>query len=217
MADNKTIILADDHPIFRFGLRQMIEREFGPSVVAEAEDGLAALRLIEEYRPEVAVLDLDMPEMDGFTVTEEIIKRKLPTKVVILSLHKDELHINRAVDLGVSGYVIKDGAAYEIVSCIKAVLSECEYFSPVLSSVLLNRSRRLDKNLQEPGLADLTPTERRILYLLSELKTSKTIADELHISPRTVDNHRAHICSKLGLSGSHALVKYALEHRGELR
>jgi DNA-binding NarL/FixJ family response regulator len=216
MTQETTVIVADDHPIFRRGLRQLIDGEFGLTVVAEAEDGSAALRLIEEHVPAVAILDLDMPEMDGFAVAEEIRKRKLQTKAVILSMHKDELHINRAIDLGISGYVIKDGAAHEIVNCIKTVVAGSEYFSPSLSSFLLSRSRRSANGREQFGLADLTPTERRILYLLSELKTSKDIADELCISPRTVDNHRAHICSKLDLQGTHALVKFALQHKGEL-
>lgn len=211
-----TIILADDHPIFRGGLRQLIEGEFGLSVIAEAEDGRSALRLIEEHAPAVAILDLDMPEMDGFAVAEEIRKRKLPTKAVILSMHKDELHFNRAIDLEISGYVIKDSATYEIINCIKTVAGGREFISPALSSFLLNRGRRANALHSRSGIGDLTPTERHVLFLLSDLKTSREIADKLSISPRTVDNHRANICSKLDLQGTHALVKFALEHKSEL-
>lgn len=216
MADEIRILIADDHPIFRDGLRQLIEKEFDFRVIAEAEDGETALELIKIHLPAVAVLDLDMPSPDGFAVAALVQKLDLPVKIVVLTMHKDELHINRAIDLGISGYVIKDGAAHEIINCLKTVIAGSEYFSPAVSSILLNRSRRLEQNLHEPGLADLTPTERRILFLLSELKTSKTIAEELNISPRTVDNHRAHICSKLGLSGSHALVKFAIDQRSSL-
>lgn len=210
------IILADDHPIFRGGLRQLIDGEFGLSVVAEAEDGRSALRLIEEHLPAVAILDLDMPEMDGFAVAEEIRKRKLPTKAVILSMHKDELHFNRAIDLEIGGYVIKDSATHEIINCIKTVVLGRQFFSPAMSSFLLNRGRRANALLSLSGLGDLTPTERQILILLSDLKTSREIADKLSISPRTVDNHRAHICSKLDLQGTHALVKFALQHKSDL-
>jgi len=216
MADETTIIVADDHPIFRQGLRQLIEKEYGFRVVAEAEDGAIALELIKTRQPTVAVLDLDMPEMDGFAVTAQVQKLNLPVKIVILTMHKDELHFNQAIDLGVSGYVIKDGAAHEIINCIKTVVRNREYFSPDLSSFLLKRSRRAANAQTEFGLGDLTPTERRILFLLAELKTSKDIAAELCISPRTVDNHRAHICSKLNLQGAHALVKFALQHKSEL-
>ena len=211
-----TIVVADDHPIFRGGLIQLIEREFGFRVIAEAEDGKTALGLIKTHLPMVAVLDLDMPEMDGFSVAGQLQELNLAVKVIILTMHNDELHFNRAIDLGVTGYVLKDGAVYEIINCIKTVKTGRQYFSPALSALLLNRSRRAAQAQEQFGLADLTPTERRILFLLSELKTSKEIADELCISPRTVDNHRAHICSKLDLQGSHALVKFALQHKTEL-
>jgi serine/threonine protein kinase/DNA-binding NarL/FixJ family response regulator len=211
-----TIIVADDHPIFRQGLKQLIERELGFRVIAEAEDGATALGLIKTHLPMVAVLDLDMPEMDGFSVAGQVQKLNLPVKVIILTMHKDELHVNRAIDLSVSGYVLKDGAVHEIINCIKTVKTGRQYFTPALSSLLLNRSRRPAQAQEQLGLAELTPTERRILFLLSELKTSKEIADELCISPRTVDNHRAHICSKLALQGSHALVKFALQYKDKL-
>jgi DNA-binding NarL/FixJ family response regulator len=210
-----TIIVADDHPIFRQGLRQIIEKEFGLRVIADAEDGPTALELIKAHQPMVAVLDLDMPELDGFSVTRQVREMKLPVKIIILTMHKDELHFNQAIDLEVNGYAIKDGAAYEIVNCIKTVVRGGEYFSPAVSSFLLKRSRRAESH-QQTSLGDLTPTERRVLLLLAELKTTKEIANELCISPRTVDNHRAHICSKLDLQGSHALVKFALQHKGEL-
>lgn len=217
MASETTIIVADDHPIFRQGLTQIIEKEFGFHVVAEAEDGRTALELIKTHQPMVAVLDLDMPEMDGFSVARRVREMRLPVKIIILTMHKDELHFNQAVDLGANGYVIKDGAVYEVVNCIKTIVKGGEYFSPAVSSFLLKRSRRAESQEGSSSLADLTPTERRILFLLAELKTTKEIAAELSISPRTVDNHRAHICSKLDLQGSHALVKFALQHKGELK
>lgn len=216
MASEINILIADDHPIFREGLRQLIEKEFGFQVVAEAEDGERAFEMIRAHLPAVAILDLDMPAMDGFVVAAEVHKLKLPVKIVILTMHRDELHFNRAIDLGVSGFVIKDSAAHEIINCIKAVNTGSEYFSPDLSSFLLSRSRRSTNAAERFGLGDLTPTERRVLYLLSDLKTSREIASELGVSPRTVENHRAHICTKLDLQGTHALVKFALEHKSEL-
>ena len=216
MAVETKIIVADDHPIFRQGLIQVIEKEFGFRVVADADNGKDALELIKNHLPDVAVLDLDMPEIDGFGIASEIQKLNLPVKIVILTMHKDELHFNQAIDLGVSGYVIKDGAAHEVINCIKTVKSGQAYFSPILSTFLLNRGRRAANAQTQFGLGDLTPTERRVLLLLSELKTSKAIAAELSVSPRTVDNHRANICSKLDLQGSHALTKFALQHKGEL-
>jgi DNA-binding NarL/FixJ family response regulator len=217
MATETTIIVADDHPIFRQGLKQLIEREVGFRVVAEAEDGLTALELIEAHAPAVAVLDLNMPEMDGFSVAGRVQQMGLPVKIIILTMHKDELHFNQAINLGVEGYVIKDSAATEVIDCIKSVIRGREYFSPALTSFLLTRSRRDAQSQGQAGLGDLTPTERRVLLLLAELKTTKEIASLLCVSPRTVDNHRAHICSKLELQGSHALVKFALQHKSELK
>ena len=210
------IIIADDHPIFRGGLKNVIEKERNILIVAEADNGAEALAKIEEFQPAVAVLDLDMPEMDGFGVARELRKLRLPTSVIILTMHKDETHFNQAIDLGVKGFVVKDGAASEIVGCIKTVAGGKEYFSPAVSSHLLKRIRRASSFNHQAGIGDLTPTERRVLFLLAELKTSKEIAATLGISPRTVENHRARICQKLDLQGSHALVKFALQHKEEL-
>jgi len=215
MPTETTIIIADDHPIFRQGLKQLVEREAGLRVAAEAGDGAAALELIRDESPAVAILDLDMPSLDGFEVARRARLLNLPARIVVLTMHKDELHFNQAIDVGVNGYVVKESAATEIIDCIKTVTQGRDYFSPSLSSFLLARSRRS----APPAVTDvdqLTPTERRILVLLSDLKTTKEIAAELSVSPRTVDNHRAHICAKLGLQGSHALTKFALQHKEQL-
>lgn len=142
MMTETTIIMADDHPIFRQGLRHLIEREAGFRVVAEAGDGDATLELIRAESPAVAVLDLDMPGLDGFEVARRARLLSHTVRVVILTMHKDELHFNQAVDAGASGYVVKESAATEIIDCIKAVTRGREYFSPSLSSFLLARSRR---------------------------------------------------------------------------
>jgi len=210
-----TIIIADDHPIFRQGLKQLIEKHPGFRVVAEADNGETALDLIATHAPAAAVLDLNMPKLDGFAVAQRAQQMKLPARIIILTMHKDELHLNEAINLGVQGYLIKDSAATEVIDCLKTVISGREYFSPALSSFLLTRRRRTVQT-EKSGVGDLTPTERRVLLLLAELKTTKEIAAEFGVSPRTVDNHRAHICSKLDLQGSHALVKFALQHKNQL-
>jgi DNA-binding NarL/FixJ family response regulator len=217
MTNNISLLIADDHPIFRAGLRQVIENDPRLTVIAEADDGEAALALIRQLRPQVALLDLDMPGLDGFAVAAAICAERLAVAVIFLTMHKDEMHFNEALKLGAQGYVIKDSAAADVVNCIKTVAAGQNYFSPALSTYLLNRSRRaatLDE--QQRGLRDLTPTERRILALLAELKTSKQIASELSISARTVDNHRTNIAIKLDLHGSHTLVKFAIEHKSDL-
>lgn len=207
-----TIVLADDHPIFRQGLKQLIERHSGFRVVAEAGNGRSALELIEFHQPVVAVLDLNMPELDGFEVAQRARELGLTTRIIILTMHDDELHFRQAIDLGVRGYLIKDGAASEAVDCIQAVAGGGDYVTPALSSFLIRRTR--SPGPAPGGIGDLTPAERRVLALLAELKTTKEIAAALGVSPRTVDNHRAHICSKLDLQGPHALTKFALEYGG---
>lgn len=213
MIGDTTIVVADDHPIFRQGLRQIIEKHPGLRVIAEADNGRAALELITMHAPAVAVLDLNMPELDGFAVARRVRELQLPTRIVILTMHNDELHFSQAIELGVRGYLIKDGAATEAVSCIRTVAAGGEYVTPSLSSYLLRRSRRTSSTHEPAGIGDLTPTERRVLSLLADLKTTKQIAAELGVSPRTIDNHRAHICAKLELQGPHALTKFALDHK----
>ncbi|MEW6127679.1 MAG: response regulator transcription factor [Acidobacteriota bacterium] len=217
MENNIRILIADDHPIFRKGLRQVIEMESGMKVVAEAENGKRALEQIREARPDVAVLDIHMPEMSGFELVQALRAQGLAVEIIFLTMHKAEDMFNAAIDNGVKGYVLKDSAVTDIVGSIKAVMQGQPYISPQLSGFLLNRSARADSLRREkPQLDDLTPAERRVLKMLAEYKTSKQIADELNIHWRTVDNHRANICQKLGLSGSHALMKFAIEHKSEI-
>ena len=217
MADDLTVMIADDHPIFRRGLREVIEGDGGLSVVGEAGDGEAALRLAEERRPAVAVLDIDMPRMSGFELVGEFGRRHLPVAVVFLSMHKDESMFNEALRLGVRGYVLKDSAATDIVAGIRAVAAGQHFISPALSTYLIKRGeRQAALTREQPGLGALTPAERRVLKLIADNKTSREIAAELFVSHRTVENHRTNICQKLGLHGSHSLLKFALEHKSEL-
>jgi DNA-binding NarL/FixJ family response regulator len=215
MTQEITIVLADDHAILRQGLGQLIQQQPDLRIVGEAADGRRALELVKTHTPEIALLDLDMPELDGFAVARQVRELGLPTKIVVLTMHKDELHFRQAMDLGVRGYVIKDSAVSEVIDCLRTVAKDHDYVSPSLASFLLQRTRRSGTRVQTE-LDELTPTERRVLALLANLKTTKEIAAELGVSPRTIDNHRAHICSKLNLQGSHALVKFALHHKDAL-
>lgn len=209
------IIIADDHPIFRRGLRTVIEADPRLKVVAEAEDGAAALAEVKHWQPQVAVLDMDMPQLDGMAVAREIRALRLPVAVIFLTMHKDEATFNAALDLGVKGYVVKDGAVNEIIGCIKAVAAGGSFISPALSGLLLNRTA--------PGAAQpasalemLTQAERRVLRLIGAGKLNNEIAAELFVSVRTVEHHRSNICAKLGLNGKHALLTFALTHKAEL-
>ena len=141
MSGCTTVVLADDHPIFRQGLRELIDRAPRFRVVAEADNGRAALELITSLRPDVALLDLDMPELDGFAVARRMQELHLPSRIVILTMHNDELHLNQAIDLGVRGYLIKDGAVAETLDCLSAVATGGAYVTPSLTSHLLRRGR----------------------------------------------------------------------------
>ena len=169
-------------------------------------------------QPDVAILDVDMPNKDGFEVTRTIIERQLPVEVIFLTMHKDESLFNAALNLGVKGYVLKDSALADIVNSIKAVGAGENFISPGLSTFLVKRSRRSGLLTEQiPTVNDLTPTERRILKLIGEYKTSKEIAEQLFISIRTVEHHRGNIATKLQLHGSHALIKFALENKSVSR
>ncbi len=217
MAKQIRIVMADDHPVVRQGLRQMIEADKALTIMAEAGDGQTAFALIEQHRPDVAVLDIDMPQMDGFAVARSLQRKHLAVEVVFLTMHSEEELFQAAMDLGVKGYVLKDSAVTDIVSSIKTVAAGRPYLSPALSALLLHRRRRTDElDKEQPGLHDLSPMERRVLKSIAEDKTSREIAAELFISPRTVETHRANICKKLNLHGSLALVKFAVIHKSEL-
>jgi len=217
MSDQIEIVIADDHPIVRQGLRQMIDAERDLNVVGEAGDGEAALQLIETLRPQVVVLDIDMPRVGGFDVVLELRKRKIDVQIIFLTMHSEEELFRTAMDLGVSGYVLKDSATTDIVAGIRSIASGKPFISPALSELLLNRRRRAEKLVSEkPELDSLTPTERRILRLIADDKTSKEIGSELFISHRTVHAHRANISAKLNLSGNLALVKFAITHKSDL-
>ena len=211
------VLIADDHPIFRRGLRQIIETASQLRVVGEAADGEQALQWLQGERVDVAILDLTMQVKDGFAVARGVRDQRLPVALVLLTMHKDEHYLNAALDLGVQGYVLKDSAATEIIDCIHAVAAGHEYVSPALSSSLIRRSRGAAALAeQKPALSELTATERRVLKLIAEGQTSREIATALHIGVRTVEHHRNNIALKLELHGSHALLKFAVQHRSEL-
>ena len=216
MENQIKIVIADDHSIVRQGLRQMLDADAKFTVVGEAKNGKEALELIAANQPDVAVLDVDMPQMNGFELVRELRRRKITIEIVFLTMHSEEEIFQAAMDLGVKGYVLKDSAVTDIVSSIKSVAAQRPFLSPALSALLLNRRRRAeDFEREQPGLHLLTPTEKRVLKLIAEDKTSKEIGEELFISYRTVETHRANISRKLDLHGSLALVKFAVAHKSE--
>jgi DNA-binding NarL/FixJ family response regulator len=208
------VLIVDDHPLFRQGLRQVVAGDPRFELVAEAGDGDAALRLIQEKKPDVAVLDVNLPALSGLEVAGKLRGKRLPTRIIILTTYKEEETFNRAMDLGIRGFVLKENAVQDILDGIAAVAGGHHYISPSISGYLVQRRTRAESLATRlPGLEDLTRAERRVLTLIAEKMTSRQIAAELFISPRTVEAHRANICGKLELRGSHSLLQFALEHR----
>lgn len=217
MSDEIKLVVADDHPIVRKGLVQIITSAPEIKVLAEAGDGGTALKFIQEQKPDIALLDINLPGLTGFDVMLEIERKKLLVKVIFLTMHSEEELFNEAMDLGAQGYLLKDSAVTEIVEAIKRVAAGQIYISAAITTYLLKRSRKAAEFAsQSKGLANLTPTERRVLQLIAEYKTSKEIADEMGSHYRTVENHRTNICRKLDIHGSHVLLRFALRYKSEL-
>ena len=214
MSEKIKVLIVDDHPLFRQGLRQVVEADSRFDLVAEAGDGETALRSIQNKTPDVAVLDVDLPRLSGLEVARALQGKGLPTRVIILTMYKEEEIFNRALDFGVMGFVLKENAVEDILNSVVAVAAGKHYLSSTISGYLLRRLGRAEElAMKKPGLNDLTKAERRILKLIAEKKTSREIAMELSISQRTVDAHRAHISAKLDLHGNHSLLQFALENR----
>jgi len=201
------VLIADDHPLFRQGLRAALERRPDVVVVAEAGDGREAIALVREHAPDVAILDLSMPELDGLEVLAQAATWPSAPAFVVLTMH--DAYASRALELGALGYVLKEDAAAEIVTCVERVVRGQRFVSPALAGAT-------PTEVAPPALEELSAAERRVLRLVSQHKTSREIAEILHLSPRTVQNHRANMCRKLGLEGSQALLKFALEHQDAL-
>lgn len=212
-----TLVIADDHPLFRKGLREVIESDQSIQIVGEAGDGEAALLLIQRLAPAIAILDIDMPVMGGLAVGRELRKQEADVDVIFLTMYKEEDLFNEALDVGARAYVLKDSAVNDILNAVHTVADGRYYVSPALSDNLIRRSTRAEKLLRHvPTLQDLTPAELRVLKLIAGSKTSKEIAGILSLSYKTVENHRTSIASKLHLRGSHSLLKFALENRDVL-
>lgn len=211
---NVNIIIADDHPLFRSGLSSIIKENSEYNIIGESANGAEVLELIRNYKPEIAILDINMPFMNGLKVTRAVNKEKLPTKIIILTMYKDEDYFNEAINLDVSAYILKDCATNEILKGIEEVLSGEYYFSPgVLNYLVKRKNRQKMLETENTGLKDLTAAEKQVLEKVAENKTSREIAEELFISIRTVQNHRNNICAKLGLKGYNKLLQFAIYNR----
>lgn len=217
MADRLRIVVAEDHPFFRDGLTRALERDATLEIVGEAADGVSALAQIRALGPDVAILDIGLPDMDGCAVVKRIREERLPVEIIFLTISDDRDIFDQALEWGVKGYLLKDCTAEEIVRCVRAVARGQHFASPAMTTFLVERTQRIERFTRNlPGLTSLTPQERAILKRIAQGKRSKEIADDLGIAPKTVDAHRSNICRKLEVHGNHALSRFAVMHRDVL-
>ena len=211
------IVLADDHTIMRHGLRSVLERQPDFAVVGEASNGREAVDVIAQENPDIAVMDIAMPLLNGIEAAKKITEERLKTVVVILSMHSDESYILRALRAGARGYLLKDSAENDLIQAIRAVYAGKAFFSPAVSRVLADDYLR---QIQQQGIEDpyelLTARERELLQLIVELKSTKDIAGLLGVSPRTIDTHRGNLMQKLNVHSIPELILYAMR-KGVIR
>lgn len=216
MNNKVTILIVDDHALIRKGLKQVLETQPGLTLI-EAVNGEEALKIIRMQKPDIAILDIEMPIYTGLEVAKKIQKEALSIDIIFLTMYNDESMFNKAMDIGVKGYVLKENTVSEIVQSVKSVLEGKYYVSPAISDFLIKRNTKL---VSEPtdasGLHLLTPSERNMLKLVGEMKTNQEIAKLLNISIKTVQNHRNNMCQKLEIKGTHALLKFAIDHSAKL-
>jgi len=200
---------ADDHPILRKGITDLISQTEGLEWVGSAENGQVALEKIRAIKPDVAVLDIEMPLMTGMEAAQILIGEKINTKFILLTLFKDQSFLNRALELGIKGYLLKESSEKEILDCIRFVSEGKAYVNASMTQYLVQQ-----KNTENDLLANLSKHEINILKLIARQKTSVEIASMLFISPKTVSNHRTNISKKLGLNGEqNGLLKWAMKHQ----
>jgi DNA-binding NarL/FixJ family response regulator len=205
-----TVILVDDHPVVRQGFRSLLDGQPDMAVIGEASDGLTAVTLLERVRPDVVVLDLQLPGLSGLDVARDAAKVSPATRVVILSMHASEAYVAEALRVGVAGYVLKEATTSDLVRAVRAVTSGHRYLSPPLSVRSVEAwIERVSATSLDP-LQVLTNREREVFRLVAEGLTSGQIAARLGISSRTVETHRAKIMRKLGLHSQADLVRYAV-------
>jgi two-component system response regulator NreC len=205
------VLLADDHGIVRRGLRSLLETEPGLTVVGEAADGLEALRLCEELHPDILIVDIGMPKLNGIDVAARAQKLERPPRTVILSMHSDESYIIRAMAAGARAYLLKDATDEDLLPAVRAVAAGKPYFSPAVTGVLVEDYLR---QLQARGLTDsyhlLTDREKQVLQLLAEGRSNKEVATLLELSLSTVETHRENLMQKLNLHNTAEIVLYAV-------
>jgi DNA-binding NarL/FixJ family response regulator len=208
-----TVFIADDHAMVREGLRLIIETERDISVIGEAADGRQAVRLIQRLAPDVVIMDIAMPQLNGIEATEQILNSKTSTHIIILSMHSSKEHIFRALEAGAKGYLLKESAGKEMVTAVRAVNAGKRFLSDRISQTVIEgyiHQRRADS--KESPIKRLSAREREVLQLVVEGKSSTEIASSLFLSPKTVETYRSRLMQKLGIKDLPSLVKFAIQH-----
>jgi DNA-binding NarL/FixJ family response regulator len=207
------VVVADDHHLVRQGLRALLEKARDIEVVGEAGDGLEALELAEAMSPDILVMDISMPRLNGTEATQRIRSQHLPTQVVMLSMYAEEALVRQALRFGAKGYVLKRAVADELLIAIRAAYQGDTYLSPPIAGSILKEFLALPADSDEPSSYErLTPREREVLQLIAESRTNKDIALALVVSVKTVEKHRANLMSKLSVHDMAGLVRVAVKH-----
>jgi len=204
-------VLADDHKLMRSGLRVLLEQQPDLTVMGEASDGREAVALVASQRPDVLVMDIGMPSLNGIEAAAQITQSNPEAAIVMLSMHSDESYVLRALKAGAKGYLLKDSAEADLIRAVRAVAEGKSFFSPAVSKVLLDDYvRKLKRSGTEDPYDLLTPREREVLQLVAEGKSNKEVAQLLNLSVYTVETHRSNIMEKLNLHGVPELILYAV-------
>lgn len=204
------ILLADDHKMMREGLRSMLEKQQGVGVVVEAENGRKAVEMAKETVPDLVIMDINMPDLNGIEATRRILKEFPRTKIIALSMHADKRYVTRALQAGASAYLLKDCAFDELIKAIQVVLRNRIYLSSEINQVVLKEYLEKSEKLDQPAYSVLTEREREIVQLIAEGKSTKEIAAILKISVKTVETHRQRTMDKLNIDNIADLVKFAI-------
>jgi two-component system, NarL family, response regulator DegU len=214
---NINILIADDHPLFRLGVKKELENYPEFTIAAETGDGREAYELIRKLNIDAAILDFQMPGLDGLQITGKLREEKCRTKLILLTMHCDKKIFQRAVDSGIDAYVLKDDAVLDIVNAVRAVLAGETFISSGMAAILVkDMKKQAGKDSTEKLINELTTSEKNILSLIAALNTNTEIADRLFLSKRTIENHKVSIARKLQLKSSKELLRFALQNKDKI-
>lgn len=204
------ILIADDHRLFRDGLKALLEKQTDMQVVGETANGIATVKTTLEKKPDIVLMDISMPELNGIEATRQIIESRPDTKVIVLSMHSDQRYILECLKVGAVGYILKDCPTEELLTAIRAVANNQVYLSRKITESVVRDYINLNKGGSSQVFAVLSPREREVLQLLAEGKSTKEIAEKLNVSVKTIETHRKQIMDKLNMRSIAELTKYAI-------